>query len=150
MPRSCQLPNHITNARAPTPRWQRRIDQQIFSIRRRLSPRARLKWTTMQMLRQETKMAFWSSYLQLRSCHTDIISSLIRSVPDHLANDIWLWLLIYNHPLHMSERRQSLFLDAADEVLTCRNVVDQADDLSCCPYLCPESARPINRGATNQ
>ena len=56
-------------------------------------------------------------------------------VADRLSGSVWLWLLIYDKALSLLQSIKRFLLDAVYKIVTCGNVVDQADDLAGGPYL---------------
>jgi len=56
-------------------------------------------------------------------------------VADWLPDNIWLWLLVHDQALGLLESIKRFLLDAVYEIVTCGNVVNQADDLAGGPDL---------------
>lgn len=56
-------------------------------------------------------------------------------VTDLLAPDVRLGLLVNNEVLDFRDGLQGLLLDARDERFAGRDIVDETDDLACCPGL---------------
>lgn len=56
-------------------------------------------------------------------------------VANWLPDNVWLWLLVNDQTLSLLQSIERFLLDAVYKVVTCGNVVDQADDLAGGPYL---------------
>jgi hypothetical protein len=65
-----------------------------------------------------------------------VLALRIRTqVADWLSNNVWLWLLVHDEALSLLQSVKRFLLDTVYEVVTCGNVVDQADDLAGGPDL---------------
>ena len=79
--------------------------------------------------------------LQLALCHADTVISRICILADLLSCDVWWWLLVNDEGRDLAQRFNSFLLDSAEEVIASWNVVDQTNDLACCPDLTESLAR---------
>lgn len=65
-----------------------------------------------------------------------VLTLWIRTrVAQRLPGDLGRWLLVYNQTTRLRQRFDSFALDSADEVVACRDVMNEADDLACGPDL---------------
>ena len=56
-------------------------------------------------------------------------------VAEWLSDNIWLWLLIHDEALSLLQSIERFLLDAVNKIMTCGNVMDQANDLAGGPDL---------------
>jgi len=70
-----------------------------------------------------------------------VVAGWIRRHISHgLTRNIWLGLLVHNEAGRLGQRLDRFGLDAADEFLARRDIMDQTNDLACRPYLSQLSA----------